>query len=72
MEEPKQREIKEQYILGYVGTISEWLDNYVIEESLSINKKICYKKESLSLSLFVLIISTILKFLRCVSVCESG
>lgn len=43
MEEPKQREIKEQYILGYVGTISEWLDNYVIEESLSINKKICYE-----------------------------
>lgn len=41
--DPKQKEIKEQYVLGYVGTISEWFDNHLIEESLKKNKKVCYE-----------------------------
>lgn len=43
LESPKQSEKKEQYTLGYIGTISEWFDSELIQESLDNNTKISYK-----------------------------
>lgn len=43
IEKPKQNEKKTQYVLGYIGTISEWLDNQLIEASLEQNVKVRYE-----------------------------
>lgn len=39
---PQQAIQKDVYTLGYIGTISEWFDNSVVEESLKANDKIRY------------------------------
>lgn len=39
---PQQGTKKEIYALGYIGTISEWFDSSVIEESLKANEKLRY------------------------------
>lgn len=36
----KKAEIKQQYVIGYVGTIAEWFDNSIVEISSKYN--ICY------------------------------
>lgn len=43
LEAPKQMEKKDRYVLGYIGTISEWLDSELIQESLEKNTKISYE-----------------------------
>lgn len=42
VKQPQQAMQKDVYTLGYIGTISEWFDNDVVEESLKVNEKIRY------------------------------
>ena len=42
MSDPEQGRKKDHYTLGYIGTISGWFDNRVIEDSLSGILEICY------------------------------
>lgn len=40
--EPEDGRKKDKYTLGYIGTISKWFDNRIIEDSLSEISGICY------------------------------
>lgn len=42
VKQPQSAVEKNEYILGYIGTISEWFDNSVVGESLKTNKHIKY------------------------------
>lgn len=42
MAEPEQTSEKEEYTLGYIGTISEWFDNELVKKSLLQNSRIKY------------------------------
>lgn len=42
IQEPKKAEKKNRYIIGYIGTIAEWLDFSLIQDSLQMNSKIEY------------------------------
>lgn len=43
MSDPESGKKKDQYTLGYIGTISKWFDNRVVQHSLSKIPDICYE-----------------------------